>query len=166
MTATHPAAAARAARMASLKTERRRPWRRTSSTASQATTNPTSSCTRPSIIFASPPWPLALRHGIKPFFLPEECEVATTASNRGARSVRDPIGRGCGRKVGGKRGAERRWCGIADWCNGEERMDGSGVGKRWRAISGGSEGGGRPGWGGKGCGRSGAAVTHVRVQIP
>lgn len=82
MTATHPAAAARAARMASLKTERTRPWRRTSSTASQATTNPTSSCTRPSIIFASPPWPLALRHGIKPFFLPEECEVATAASNR------------------------------------------------------------------------------------
>lgn len=99
MIATHPAAAARAARMASLKTERRRPWRRTSSTASQATTNPTSSCTSPSIIFDSPPRPLALRHGIKPF-LAEECEVATTASNRGARSVRDPIGRGCGKLRG------------------------------------------------------------------
>jgi hypothetical protein len=52
-------------------------------------------------------------------------------------------------KVEGKRGAERRWCGIADWSNGEERVARSGVGKRWRAISGGSEGGGRSGWGGK-----------------
>lgn len=104
---------------------------------------------------------------MKPFSLPEECEVASTASNRGARSVRDPIGRGCGR-LGGSAGlsgdgAESR-TGVMERRR-EERMDGSGVGKRWRAISGGGEGGDRPGWGGKGCGRSGAAVTHVRVKI-
>jgi len=87
MTATHPAAAARAARTPSLKTERRRPWRRTSSTASQATTNPTSSCTKPTIIVASPPLGCALITGAPsslPSFLTDR-DVAATARGIAAR---------------------------------------------------------------------------------